>query len=373
MGINKKKKGKILTGEIYKHKAWLNLDGSWQIKGVHYDATYAPVASWAVIRLLLVLSLAWKSVSKQIDFIQAFTQASIKCPMFMEVPKGYTIKNGNPKDYVLEMLANTYVARQAPKVWYYYLTSKIIEAGWHEMKVDSNIFYNETLNLILVCCVDDTIIKGKDETNKMQAVTMLQNLKLELTIEGDISDFLGVHITKLNDNSYHLHQTHQIDRILQDLNLKTSNVKGKSVPCKVSEILKSDEKGLLHDKTFHYHSLIGKLSHVDWCARLDISYIVHQCTRFSSNPKLIHTKALKWLGQSLKLMRNFGYVIKPNFKKGLELLVDSDWAGNWDKTNTETDADTARSRFGFIILFAGVPIFHVSRLMHLITLSSTEA
>ena len=52
-----KRKRKILTGEIYKWKARLNLDGSRQIKGVHYDQTYAPVASWSVIRLFLVLKL----------------------------------------------------------------------------------------------------------------------------------------------------------------------------------------------------------------------------------------------------------------------------------------------------------------------------
>ena len=33
----------------------------------------------------------------------------------------------------------------------------------------------------------------------------------------------------------------------------------------------------------------------------------------------------------------------------------------------------AKSRYGFIIMFAGVPIFHASHLMQMITLSSTEA
>ena len=110
-----KRKRKILTGEVYKWKARLNLDGSRQIKGVHFDQTYAPVASWSIIKffLVLILSLGWCAV--QLDFVQAFTQAPIERPMFMEVPKGYTVSQGDPKDYVLEILANTYGARQAPK------------------------------------------------------------------------------------------------------------------------------------------------------------------------------------------------------------------------------------------------------------------
>ena len=55
------------------------------------------------------------------------------------------------------------------------------------------------------------------------------------------------------------------------------------------------------------------------------------------------------------------------------MYVDTDWTGNWDPSESATDADTARSRYGFIIMFAGVPIFHASQLMSLIALSSTEA
>ena len=118
-----------MTEEIYKWKERLNLDGSRQIKGVHFDKTYAPVASWSVVRFFLVLFLSWGWVSVQIDFIQAFTQAPTEWPLYMNIPKGYTVSEGDPNDYVLEILANTYGARQAPKQWYDYLCIKLKEAG----------------------------------------------------------------------------------------------------------------------------------------------------------------------------------------------------------------------------------------------------
>ena len=135
-----RRKRKILTGKVYKYKARLNLDGSKQEKGIHFDQTYAPVASWAVVRLILILALVWGWKARQLDYVMAFTQAPTERPMYMEVPKGYTITNGNPKDFVLEILANTYGARQAPRVWYKYLIGKLKKAKWKQSRWFPTIF-----------------------------------------------------------------------------------------------------------------------------------------------------------------------------------------------------------------------------------------
>jgi Reverse transcriptase (RNA-dependent DNA polymerase) len=68
----KRKRG---VKEVYKWKARLAFDGSRQVEGVHYDQTYAPVASWETIRLLLAMVLpnGWKT--RQLDYVLAFLQA----------------------------------------------------------------------------------------------------------------------------------------------------------------------------------------------------------------------------------------------------------------------------------------------------------
>ena len=66
-------KHSIMTGEIKKYKAWLNIDGSHQVLGHDFDQTYAPVASWASICLLLVLTLLNGWYTQQLDFVLAFT------------------------------------------------------------------------------------------------------------------------------------------------------------------------------------------------------------------------------------------------------------------------------------------------------------
>ncbi len=52
-----KRKRKIATREIYKWKARLNIDGSKHEKGVNFWETFAPVASWSTIRMVLILAL----------------------------------------------------------------------------------------------------------------------------------------------------------------------------------------------------------------------------------------------------------------------------------------------------------------------------
>ena len=50
----KRKRG-IKSRKVKKYKARLNIDGSRMVKGIHYDQTYVPIASWNSIRILLTL------------------------------------------------------------------------------------------------------------------------------------------------------------------------------------------------------------------------------------------------------------------------------------------------------------------------------
>ena len=52
--------------------------------------------------------------------------------------------------------------------------------------------------------------------------------------------------------------------------------------------------------------------------------------------------------------------------------MDADFAGNWDPEEFE-DRDTARSRHGYVIMYAGCPIMSKSQLQNECALSSTES
>ena len=122
-----KRKRRIATREVYKWKARLNLDGSKQVKGVNYQDTYAPVASWSTIRMVLTTSILKSWPTKQIDFVMAYTQAEVENEnMFMKIPKGFDLTDEAQTDeWVLRLKKNLYGQKQAGRVWNKHLIAKL--------------------------------------------------------------------------------------------------------------------------------------------------------------------------------------------------------------------------------------------------------
>jgi hypothetical protein len=100
----------IATREVYKYKACLNIDGSKQQKGVNYWETYAPVAAWSTIQLVMTMSLIKGWHTKQIDYVLAYMQANVKVDnLYMKIPKGFEIAKAHPNKYALKIKKRTYM------------------------------------------------------------------------------------------------------------------------------------------------------------------------------------------------------------------------------------------------------------------------
>ena len=101
-----KRKRNIMTRAISKYKARLNIDGSRMKHGLDYEETYAPVAKWNSIRILLTLVLLhnWKII--QLDYVLAFLQAPAGKELYMVIPKGFEIQNIPKGEYALKLHKN---------------------------------------------------------------------------------------------------------------------------------------------------------------------------------------------------------------------------------------------------------------------------
>jgi hypothetical protein len=365
-----KRKRDIKTRKVKKWKARLNIDGSRMEKGKHYWETYAPVASWQSIRLLLILSAlhSWHTV--QLDFVLAFPQAPVETDLYMSIPKGFDIEGENKKDYVLKLHRNVYGQKQAGRVWNKYLVNKLVkELKFKQSQHDECIFYRGKTMYALY--TDDSILAGPDQSEIDQIIKEMKQVNLDITVEGDLQDFLGVNIEKKSDG-IHLTQPHLIDQILKDLRLDDDNVTTRSTPACSSRLLSRHTDSDTFDESFKYRSVIGKLNYLEKSTRSDIAYITHQCARFSTDPKQEHGQALRWLGRYLKKTRDKGTILRPNGNKDMEVFVDADFSGNWDAKESQ-HSDTARSRHGYIIMYAGCPVSWKSQLQTEIALSSTES
>ena len=106
--------------------------------------------------------------------------------------------------------------------------------------------------------------------------------------------------------------------------------------------------------------------------RPDIQFAVHQCARFTHNPKASHSVALKRICKYLKGTRDKGLVFNPSPDLKLDCYVDSDFAGLWGYENNQ-DPVCVKSRTGYVLMLGGCPILSVSKLEIEIALSTLEA
>ena len=84
---------RLPDGSPSKYKARYCVRGDKQVEGVDYFETYAPVVQWSTIRLVLTMVLANNWVTRQVDYTNAFTQATLNEEVYIGQPKGFGRKD----------------------------------------------------------------------------------------------------------------------------------------------------------------------------------------------------------------------------------------------------------------------------------------
>ena len=210
-----------------------------------------------------------------------------------------------------------------------------------QSKHDECLFFRG--KVIYALKIDDSKLGAPTRHELDEAITAIKDDKLQITLDGDLADFLGVKIERKSPNEIIFTQPHLIDDVLNNLGLQHAK-DGKETLVALSRILTRNDSGTDHDKSFHYRSVIGKLNYLEKATRPDISFATHQCARYVADPKKSHARAELWLGCYLLHSRRKGIRFKVDITRGLEVFVDASFAGKWDKQNAQTgDRVTARS------------------------------
>jgi hypothetical protein len=111
----------------------------------------------------------------------------------MTILKGFEIEQGQNEDYALKLHHNVYGQEKAGRVWNQHLTKILIEKlGFEQSKVDDCVSYKGQVMYILY--TDDLILAGPDPKEIDQIIEDMQKAKLDITVKGDLQDFLGVNI-----------------------------------------------------------------------------------------------------------------------------------------------------------------------------------
>ena len=201
----------------------------------------------------------------------------------------------DPNDFMLELVRNLYGQKQAGQVWNKHLHKGLINIGFQQSMIDECVYYKGST--IVLVCVDDSLFFTPTDDEINTAIADIRVAGYDISDEGEIDDYLDVKIEHMG-SSICLTQPHLITQLLQDTGLE--HAKHVTTPALVSSPLDRNVDGPLHREPWHYCSVIGKLNLLEKSTRPDIaSYAVHQCARFSKQPKENHLKAVKCLIQYL--------------------------------------------------------------------------
>jgi len=371
------KRKRFPDGRLNKHKARICAHGGMQRWGENYWETYSPVVNMLTVKLLLVIAKIHRLESKSIDFVLAFPQAELDVDIWMELPIGFQPEGVDPSqtsNYLLKLNVSLYGLKQASFNWFEKLKKGLMDREFVPSAIDPCLYLKK--GMIVLTYVDDCIIVGNDMKDIDAFIYSMQHgpENFILTDEGDIDKFLGIEIKHRGLGEFELAQPFLIDRILSFLGLESNgyetSTNDRSTPA--NAVLNKDLEGKPRKHSWKYRTAVGMLSYLQANTRPDISMSVHQTARFCNDPRLSHEQAITRIGRYLKHTRKRGIIFKPDRTRGLECYVDADFAGGWTQADPH-DAENLYSRMGYVIKYAGCPIYWRSALEGEITLSTAES
>ena len=117
-----------------------------------------------------------------------------------------------------------------------------------------------------------------------------------------------------------------------------------------------------------YAGAVGSLMYAMVCTRPDIAHAVGVLSRFMSNPRKEHWRAVKHVFRYLCGTSDYGlcYQGRPGLERMLDIrgFFDADWVG---------DLDQRRSTSGYVFSLFGGAVSWMSKRQFVVALSTTEA
>ncbi|KAL7481100.1 hypothetical protein ACHAW6_006784 [Cyclotella cf. meneghiniana] len=112
--------------------------------------------------------------------------------MFLELPQGIKIQNGNSKDHVFQ------------PTQIYMVRSKLAEFVMPSL-IDECVFYKD--DVIFIVYVDHSIFIGKDDSKITHLIQQMGDTHLDIEDQGHPADYVGINIKQSRDRAFELTQS----------------------------------------------------------------------------------------------------------------------------------------------------------------------
>jgi len=348
------------NGEIVKYKGRLVVRGDTQIPLIDYTATWAPVARYTTLRMLLAHCTSHDLALLQLDVATAFLNGEVEEELYIREPRGY--ERGAP-GLVCRLRKALYGLKQAARAWYRKLRETLERAGFEACEADECLFKRVgpggDVCFILVY-VDDLLVAAPT-MDAAQAGRAVVTTAFKSKTMGEPAYFLGLHIEHdAGARTTRVHQRQYISSLLTRFGLEEANPV--QLPMGAGAHLSKVGRFLDADLTKLYQELVGSLLYLSTSTRPDIAFAVGRLTRFVAAPTEEHLAAGKVVLRYLKGSAELGLC----FSGAGELtgFCDADFAA---------DRDNRRSTSAMVFLYGGAAVAWGSKLQPSVAASTTEA
>ena len=183
--------------------------------------------------------------------------------------------------------------------------------------------HNHDKKISCLVYIDDVVWVAPDQQWIDKVLELLKD-EFEMTVEGDVTAFLGIQFKHLSGGEIEMQQIGHIERVLKATGLQDCNPDKTPTSQKP---LGTDKNGPEFVEQWSYSSVVGMLLYLAANSRPEIAYAVHQCARFTHNPKASHRAAVKRICHYLHGTKMKGLILKPSKQLTVDCFVDADFTG----------------------------------------------
>lgn len=161
-------------GSIDRYKARLVAQGFSQKEGVDFNETFAAVAKFSSIRVLLSIGAYQDLEIDQMDAITAFLNGDLDEEIYMEQPEGFVVPG--QEHLVCKLNKSLYGLKQAARQWYKKIDRALRKLGFKRLEADHCVYIWREGDLVIYIAlyVDDLLLLSNSKAK-------LKEIKLQLS------------------------------------------------------------------------------------------------------------------------------------------------------------------------------------------------
>lgn len=256
--------------------------------------TYSGTPDHNLLKIVTIFALSKKLRGLQADVTTAFLQAPIgDYEMFIKFPKyvpkvlDSQLADKFEANAIYKCNKAVYGFKFSPRVYTEWFKKEICAIDW--ITIEESIFVkmheNEVI-AVLVMYVDDLWIFATDPVEELNAIKKFAKIEsYELIDDGQPHKYLGMHVTKTDENTMEYDQTPYLKTIYIDEEFSKVKMTNK-------DFLEPAEEEIDLSLVKPYERLIGQLG---WCVRTNpnAAFIYCHFSRFSRKPSQSVFRSLK--------------------------------------------------------------------------------